>query len=124
MNEFCQVIISATSKKEADSISDSLVAKKLIAGSLIIKGPSRYWWNDKIVEKEYYNIQAFSLMKKKDQIINDVKKIHSDECPIHLNKDDVLKSLNEMKRVLKPEGIIYLNLKERDNLKTLDKIFQ
>ena len=82
MNKFCQVIISATSKKEADSISDSLVAKKLIAGSLIIKGPSRYWWNDKIVEKEYYNIQAFSLMKKKDQIINDVKKIHSDECPI------------------------------------------
>ena len=82
MNEFCQVMISATSKKEADSISDSLVAKKLIAGSLIIKGPSRYWWNDKIVEKEYYNIQAFSLMKKKDQIINDVKKIHSDECPI------------------------------------------
>ncbi|MCK5084160.1 MAG: divalent-cation tolerance protein CutA [Candidatus Pacebacteria bacterium] len=82
MNKFCQVVISATSKKEADSISDSLVTKKLIAGSLTIKGPSRYWWNNKIVEKEYYNIQAFSLMKKKNQIINDVKKIHSDKCPI------------------------------------------
>ena len=31
---------------------------------------------------------------------------------LHLNKDDALRSLSEMKRVLKPEGIIYLNLKE------------
>ena len=80
--QFCQVLINATSKEEADKISDTLVTNKLIAGSLIIKGPSRYWWEDKIVEKEYYNIQAFSLMKNKEQIIEEVKKIHSDECPI------------------------------------------
>lgn len=82
MGEFCQVIISATSKEEADKISDSLVTKKLIAGSLIIRGPSRYWWEGKIVEKEYFNVQAFSLLRNKDKIIEDVKKIHSDECPI------------------------------------------
>jgi uncharacterized protein involved in tolerance to divalent cations len=81
-SEFCQVIISATTKQEADKISDSLVSKKLIAGSLIIKGPSRYWWEGKIVEKEYYNIQAFSLIKNKEQIIKEIKKIHSDKCPI------------------------------------------
>jgi len=40
--EYCQVLISATTKEEADNISDSLVKNKLIAGSLIIKGPSRY----------------------------------------------------------------------------------
>jgi len=82
MNEFCQVIISAISKDEADKISDSLVSKRLIAGSLIIKGPSRYWWEGKIIEKEYHNIQAFSLVKNKDKIIEEVKKIHSDKCPI------------------------------------------
>jgi periplasmic divalent cation tolerance protein len=82
MNEFCQVLISATSKDEANKISDNLVKKKLIAGSLIIKGPSRYWWQNKIVEKEYYNVQAFSLIKNKERIISDVKKIHSDKCPI------------------------------------------
>jgi len=81
-NEFCQVIISATTKQEADKISDSLVNKKLIAGSLILNGPSRYWWEGKIVEKEYYNIQAFSLIKNKEEIIKEVKKIHSDKCPI------------------------------------------
>lgn len=80
--EFCQIIINATNKEEADKISDKLVKNKLIAGALIIKGPSRYWWKDKIVEKEYYNIQAFSLIKNKNKIIEEVKKIHSDECPI------------------------------------------
>ncbi|MEM5778444.1 MAG: divalent cation tolerance protein CutA [Candidatus Aenigmatarchaeota archaeon] len=80
--EFCQVLISATSKEEANKISDKLVKKKLIAGSLIIKGPSRYWWGGKIVEKEYYNLQSFSLMKNKLKIISEVKKIHSDKCPI------------------------------------------
>jgi uncharacterized protein involved in tolerance to divalent cations len=80
--EFCQVLISATTKKEANKISDDLVKKKLIAGSLIIKGPSRYWWEGRIVEKEYYNIQAFSLMENKLRIITEVKKIHSDQCPI------------------------------------------
>jgi uncharacterized protein involved in tolerance to divalent cations len=51
--QFCQVLISATTKKEANKISDVLIKKRLIAGSLIIKGPSRYWWKGKIVEKEY-----------------------------------------------------------------------
>ncbi len=80
--EYCQVIISATSKEEADKVSDNLTKMKLIAGSLIIKGPARYWWNKKIIEKEYFNIQAFSIIKNKDKIIEEVKKIHSDDCPI------------------------------------------
>lgn len=63
-------------------ISDILVKKKIIAGSLITKGSSRYWWNKKIVEKQYYNISAFSVMKHKQEIISEVKKIHQDECPI------------------------------------------
>ncbi len=79
---FCRVLISATSKREADKISDSLVRKKLVAGSLITKGPSRYWWKNEIVEKEYYNVQAFSIAKNKSKIISGVKKIHSDDCPI------------------------------------------
>jgi len=81
-NKYCRILISATSKKEADDISDLLIKKKLIAGSLILKGPSRYWWKGKIVEEEYYNISAFSLIKNKSMIISSVKEIHKDECPI------------------------------------------
>lgn len=79
---FCKVIISAPSKEEANSLADVLLRKKLVAGTLILKGPSRYWWKNKIVEKEYYNVQAFSQLKLKDKIIQEVKKIHSDACPI------------------------------------------
>lgn len=82
MGTHCQVVISATSKEEADKISDELIKGKLIAGSLIIKGPSRYWWEGKIIEKEYFNIQAFSLINHKEEIIAEVRKIHSDVCPI------------------------------------------
>ncbi len=82
MEEFCQVLISVPSKEEANTISDVLIKKKLIAGSLIINGPSRYWWKGKIVEKEYWNIIAFSMIKTKNEIISEVRKVHSDECPI------------------------------------------
>jgi uncharacterized protein involved in tolerance to divalent cations len=82
MDGFCQVLISATSKDEADRISDTLVKKKLVAGSLIIKGDSRYWWKGQIVEKGYHNIQAFSFLKNKPLIIAEVEKLHSDETPI------------------------------------------
>lgn len=72
--EFCQVLINAKNIREVNKISNILVKKRLIAGSLILKGPSRYWWKDKIVEKEYYNLQAFSLIKNKSKIISEVKK--------------------------------------------------
>lgn len=81
-DEYCQVLISAPSKEEANNISDILVKKKLIAGSLILRGPSRYWWKGKVVEKIYFNISAFSIIKNKNKIISEVRKIHSDKCPI------------------------------------------
>ncbi|MBI5228963.1 divalent-cation tolerance protein CutA [Candidatus Micrarchaeota archaeon] len=80
--DFCQVLISATSSEEANQISDALVKRKLVAGSLMTHGPSRYWWNGRVVEKEYYNIQAFSMLRNKQEIISTIKKIHGDACPI------------------------------------------
>ncbi len=79
---YCQVTISATSKAEANRISDMLVKEKLMPGTLIIHGPSRYWWKGKIVEKIYYNVKGFTLRKHKTEIIRAVKKVHTDQCPI------------------------------------------
>ena len=79
---YCRVRISATSEEEANKISKSLVAKKLVAGTMIYKGNCHYWWEGKVVERVYWNIGAFSLMKHKEAIIDEVKKHHSDECPI------------------------------------------
>lgn len=82
MKSHCQIIISATTRKEANEISDILIKKRLIAGSLITDGLSKYWWKRKIVKKKYFNISAWSLMKNKNKIISEIEKIHSDKCPI------------------------------------------
>lgn len=78
----CRVRISATSKEEANIISQTLVKKKLVAGTMIYSGICHYWWEGKIIEKTYWNIGAFSLMKHKQAIIEEVAKLHSDKCPI------------------------------------------
>ena len=82
MTKHCRVRISATTEKEANLISKQLVSKKLVAGTMIYSGNSHYRWEGKIVEKIYWNIWAFSQIHKKDEIINEVRKLHSDKCPI------------------------------------------
>ncbi len=79
---YCRFSISATSEKEAGVISKKLVEKRLVAGTTIYKGLSHYWWKGKIEEKMYWNIEAFSLAKHKNKIIEEVRKIHRDECPV------------------------------------------
>jgi periplasmic divalent cation tolerance protein len=77
-----KAVISATSKEEAEKICDQLLEEKLLAGTLIIDGDSRYHWKGEIVNETYYNIHAYTLQKHKQEIIEKVKQIHSDETPI------------------------------------------
>ena len=77
-----RALISANTKEQAVDILDSLVTKKIVAGGLITHGPSRYWWKNKIVEKEYYNISTFLPCERKDILISEVRKISVDETPI------------------------------------------
>jgi len=82
MSHYCRVRISATSVEEADTISKTLVAKKLVAGTMIYNGKCHYWWKGEIVERIYWNIGGFTIIENKEQIIAEVRKLHSDECPI------------------------------------------
>lgn len=77
-----KAVISATSKKEADRISDKLTQKGLVAGTLITKGDSRYHWKGDIVEEKYFNISCYSLDSKKESIVEHVEDMHSDNVPI------------------------------------------
>jgi len=79
---YCRIRISATSEKEANEISKTLVNKKFVAGTIIYNGNCHYWWNNKVVEKLYWSIGGFSLIKHKNAIIEEVEKLHSDKCPI------------------------------------------
>lgn len=77
-----KAVISATSKQEAEKICDELLEKNLLAGTLIVDGNSRYHWKGEIVNETYYNTNAYTVEEHKQEIINDVKEIHSDETPI------------------------------------------
>ena len=77
-----KAVISATSKEEADRISDKLTEEKLVAGTFITEGDSRYHWEGEIVEETYYNISCYTLEKHKEEIIELVEDIHSDDVPI------------------------------------------
>jgi periplasmic divalent cation tolerance protein len=78
----CKVRISANSDDEAKYISDHLINKKLVAGCLINSGNSRFHWKGDIKQQEYYNIQAYTVSSLKQDIISEVKDLHSDDVPI------------------------------------------
>jgi periplasmic divalent cation tolerance protein len=77
-----KAVISATSKDEAEEIADTLLEKDLLAGTLIVDGDSRYHWKGEIVNETYYNIQAYTVEEHREEVIEEVRKIHSDETPI------------------------------------------
>jgi periplasmic divalent cation tolerance protein len=77
-----KAVISATSKQEADEISDMLIQEELIAGTMIHSGPSRYHWGGEIVEKEYYRVQGHTLSRHKEEIVEKVDEMHEDDVPI------------------------------------------
>jgi uncharacterized protein involved in tolerance to divalent cations len=79
---FVRALISATSKKEATLLAQTLGKEKLIAGALVTSGTGIYWWNKKLVSRRYWNISAFTRQKNTQRIISRVRKLHSDEVPI------------------------------------------
>lgn len=81
-SKYFQVYISAENRKQADKILDSLLKKKLVAGGLILQGPSRFLWKGKIVDMNYINISTFTKSELKKGVIEDVKKISVEEVPM------------------------------------------
>ena len=80
--KYLQVFIGAENKPQADKILNSLLEKKLVAGGLLLNAPARFWWKEKIVDMDYYNISSFTIEKNKEAIIEDVKKNSIEEVPM------------------------------------------
>lgn len=78
----CKLEINANTKEEANRIASALISKKLMAGCLVFKAPTIYWWEGKIVEKDYWHIRGFSVLEKKHEVISTVESMHSDQCPV------------------------------------------
>jgi periplasmic divalent cation tolerance protein len=81
LNEFCLVYVNATSEKEANKIVEILLEKRLIPGANIIKAPCAYWWKGKVKKRPDFVIFSTTKSKKSKEIIEEIKKVHSDKVP-------------------------------------------
>jgi uncharacterized protein involved in tolerance to divalent cations len=80
--KFVRVLISATSNKEAKTLVTQLAQKNLIAGALVTHGQVMYWWKDRLVERKYWNVSAFTRATLKKKVIAAVRPLNKDEVPI------------------------------------------
>lgn len=80
-SEHCQVFFGTKTREEANFIVDILLDKKLIACADSFAIDAKYRWKGKIVAEQRYQIIGYSIFKNKDQIIREIKKVHTDEVP-------------------------------------------
>ena len=75
------IIVTTLCDKEeiANKIVDTLLKKKLVAGSQISKVHSKYWWNDKLEECDEFKIEFRTKESKFGDIEAEIKKTHDYE---------------------------------------------
>ena len=80
--EYTLIMVTASSREEAEKIATTLLERKLIACANIL-GPvsSRFWWQGKIDSAEEYMIFMKTKQELFDQIVDNVKQLHSYEVP-------------------------------------------
>ena len=75
------IIVTTLCNKEeiANRIINTLLEKRLIAGSQISKVHSKYWWNNELEECDEYKIEFRTKESLFNEIENEIKKIHDYE---------------------------------------------
>jgi len=80
--EYTLIMVTTSSREEAEKIATTLLERKLIACANIL-GPvsSRFWWQGKIDLAEEYMIFMKTKRELFDQVVDNVKQLHSYEVP-------------------------------------------
>jgi periplasmic divalent cation tolerance protein len=79
---FIVIFITTSGKKEADKISERLIAEKLAACVNVIEGASSlFWWENKVDRAREALMIVKSKRTKLPAIIKLVKSLHSYEVP-------------------------------------------
>ena len=97
------IIVTTLCDKEevANRIIDTLLEKKLVAGSQITKVHSKYWWNNELEECDEYKLEFRTKESKFSMIESEIKKIHDYEvaeisyCEIKNASKEFLKWIDE-----------------------------
>ena len=82
MSNYLQVQVSAENKEQADAILNSLLAKKLVTGGLLLNSPARFLWKGELVDMDYFIVTSYTTLKNKEAVIEEVKKISIEEVPM------------------------------------------
>lgn len=82
MKTYVQVIISAQTQKEADTLLIYLLKRRLVAGGMITSGLSRYWWKGSLSRTTYFNISSFTRQKLLPRILREVRTRSQEEVPL------------------------------------------
>ena len=92
MSKYIIITTLCNKEKIANKIVETLLSKKLVAGSQISKVHSKYWWKNQLEECYEYKIEFRSKEDLFDEIKEEINKIHDYEvaeisCNEILNAD-------------------------------------
>ena len=75
------IIVTTLCDKEeiSNKIINTLLEKRLVAGSQVTKVHSKYWWNNKLEEYDEYELDFRTKESLFSKIENEIKKIHNYE---------------------------------------------
>jgi len=80
--DFVIIFITCASRKEAGSILDSLLKKRLVACGNIIKNvESKFWWRGKIDNEKEVLVMLKTKKENFNKIEKEVRRRHSYEVP-------------------------------------------
>ena len=81
MDKYIIVITFCDKEEIANKIVNTLLKKKLVAGSQLSKAHSKYWWNNELEECDEYKLEFRTKESLFTEIENEINKIHDYEVP-------------------------------------------
>ena len=79
MDKYIIVITLCDKEEIANKMIDTLLEKRLVAGSQVTKVHSKYWWNNKLEECDEYKLEFRTKESLFSKIENEINKIHDYE---------------------------------------------
>ena len=79
LNEYIIVTTFCDKEEIANKIVDTLLEKRLVAGSQLSKVHSKYWWNNELEECDEYKLEFRTKESLYGKIETEIKKIHNYE---------------------------------------------
>lgn len=79
MNNYIIVTTLCNKEEVANKIVDTLLQKRLVAGSQISKVHSKYWWNNTLEECDEYKLEFRTKSNLFKEIEEEIKNIHDYE---------------------------------------------